>query len=82
MAELLKNSVYRANSKIICSLICKTEFIYYYEKGELEVLKTFDFNISVSHWIIEWNHLSKEIKNKITSLLNEYTPTLQNIFAQ
>lgn len=40
------------------------------EGSELEVLETFDFSVSVSHWLIEWNHLSKEIKTNITKILN------------
>lgn len=44
------------------------------EGSELEVLKTFDFNVSVSHWLIEWPHLSINTKNEITKILynNKY----------
>lgn len=41
------------------------------EGSELEVLETFDFDVKVSHWMIEWNHLSKDTKVNIENLLNK-----------
>lgn len=41
------------------------------EGSELEVLQTFNFDITVSCWMIEWNHLSKEKKVEIEKLLND-----------
>lgn len=40
------------------------------EGSELEVLQTFDFNVTVSYWLIEWAHLSDLTKNNIINLMN------------
>lgn len=39
------------------------------EGSELEVLQTFDFNVTVSYWLIEWPHLNNTTKDEIIDLL-------------
>lgn len=48
------------------------------EGSELEVLQTFDFSVSVSYWLIEWNNLRKTLRDGITSLLNKNGYVLLN----
>lgn len=120
--KLKENSIYRKNSNIICTAICKTDNINFNDNGnlgsiihsnntkhiqkcntlknittfykiksidlfsldvegsELEVLETFDFDVIVSHWMIEWNHLSKDSKIKIEKLLNSYGYFVDKIY--
>lgn len=55
-------------------------FILDVEGSELEVLQTFNFDVQVSHWMIEWNHLTKVNKNKIIELLSEKGYYLESTF--
>lgn len=60
------------------------------EGSELEVLETFDFNVSVSYWLIEWINIDNNKKAKIENILNnngyfmnkKYTSPIDKVFSK